>query len=160
MSRLSVVPDKTGDQAFRTRRRRYAIAAIAVLIASGIVTFYVAEGRSSSSSSSCYAVPAVPEAVPCVAGYNFTVTVNYTGPWRLSYQGYNVSKLTVNGTYTGTGFNSTTLLVKGSANGWKLCAKAQKLDASNFTLGLSIGAENSTSLPFGSTTVCESTTYV
>jgi hypothetical protein len=113
---------------------------------------------SEPANSSCYYV--LPEAVPCVMGQNFTLSVNYTGQWGLTYQGYNCSGAgcgiaTTIGSYNGTGFLSATVTVEGTANGWTLCAQAQKLDPSNQTLELKVGSvENSTGVSHGSTSGC------
>lgn len=116
------------------------------------------ETTPSAISSSCYYV--LPEAVPCLPGQNFTLSVNYTGQWKVTYQGYNClgencGKTTVTGSYSGTGFDSRNIAATGSANGWTLCAQAQKLDGSSATLTMVLGGENSTSLPFGSASFCD-----
>jgi hypothetical protein len=115
---------------------------------------------STSSSVSCnYVIPA-----PCPGGQTFTLSVNYTGPWRVTYQGYNAAACsdcygngtqTLSGSYDGSGFNSRNITVSGQANGWTLCAQAQKSDASGSVLTIDVsGVRNETSLPFGSTLVC------
>lgn len=112
------------------------------------------------SSVSCdYVIPG-----PCPNGQTFTLLVNYTGSWRVTYQGYNAaacsdcfnnSTQTLNGSYDGSGFNSRNVTVGGQANGWTLCAQAQKSDASGLVLILQVsGAGNQTSLPFGTTSAC------
>ncbi len=112
---------------------------------------------SSVSSSSCYYY--IPEAVPCSTGFNFTLSVNYTGPWKLTYQGYNglgISNFTtVSGNYGGTGFDSRNITVGGSHNGWTLCVQALKLDASNSTMSLTISGATTTSLQSGSISTCQ-----
>jgi hypothetical protein len=90
--------------------------------------------------------------------------VNYSGSWKLVYQGYNsLSKsnvTSVSGSYSGTGFDSRVIAVNGSNNGWTLCAQAQKLDAFNSTLVLTITGHNKTSLPYGSASTCSEVQYV
>ena len=91
--------------------------------------------------------------------YTFTVTVNYTGPWKLSYQGYNslgrANPTNVSGSYSGTGINSTTIALSGlNNNGLTLCAQVQKLDGSNGVLILTVTGHNETSLPYGVTSYC------
>jgi hypothetical protein len=110
-------------------------------------------------TGSCYGLPGT-----CSAGYVFYLTVNYSGPWKVTYQGYNSlgrsNLTTVSGSYIGSMSDSWNINVTGSSNGWTLCAQAQKLDASNFTLVLSIGgADNETSLPYGSTSTCQEVQY-
>jgi len=91
--------------------------------------------------------------------YSFTVSVNYTGPWKLTYHGQiNVGEsnpTNVSGTRTGTGYFSVPVTHSGLNNRvLALCAQAQKLDASNRTLVLAITGHNQTSLPYGSTSTC------
>jgi hypothetical protein len=113
----------------------------------------------STTSSSCAYV--LPQAVPCLIGQNFTVSVNYTGHWEVRYQGYNClgetcGIRTTNGSYIGTGSMLASIMVQGAAGQWTLCAQAQKLDASNTTLTLAIGgARNSTVLAYGSVSACD-----
>ena len=123
---------------------------------------------STASSTSCNYV--LPYAVPCLIGENFTISVNYTGPWTVTYQGYNEDCYnyqtlnstcnsdfqTLSGNYDGSGFNSRNITVSGQENGWTFCAQAQKSDASDsaLTLEVSDGPRNDTSLPFGTTSTC------
>ena len=96
-----------------------------------------------ASSATCdYVIPG-----PCPKGETFTLAVNYTGNWRVTYQGYNAaaysdcyssSTQTLNGSYDGTGFNSRNFTVDGQGNGWTLCAQAQKSDGSSSVLFLSL----------------------
>ena len=97
----------------------------------------------------------------CITPYNytFTLSVNYTGPWKVSYQGYNSlgrsNPTNVSGNYSGAGFNSMTITLRGlSNNGLTLCAQAQKLDASNAILTLTVTGHNETSLPYGVVSYC------
>lgn len=98
----------------------------------------------------------------CLAtySYTFTLSVNYSGPWKLSYRGYNSvgvrsNPTNVSGSYTGTGFYSRNVTLSGLNNsGLTLCAQAQKLDSSNSTLILKVTGYNETSLPYGSTSYC------
>jgi len=123
---------------------------------------------STVSSTSCDYV--LPYAVPCLIGENFTVSVNYTGPWTVTYQGYNEDcynyqpprttcnsdSQTLSGNYDGSGFSSRNITVGGQENGWTFCAQAQKSDASRSTLILEVsnGPRNETSLPFGTASTC------
>jgi hypothetical protein len=115
---------------------------------------------STVSSTSCdYVIPG-----PCPNGQTFALSVNYAGPWTVTYQGYNdvcgskctnSSLQTLLGSFDGSGFNSRNITVGGQGNGWTFCAQAQKSDASSSTLTLEVaGSQNKTSLPFGSTSNC------
>ena len=114
----------------------------------------------SSSSASCDgAYPVCPE-----SGQTFTLSVNYTGAWRVSYQGYdtagcsncyNNSALALRGSYDGSGPNTRSITLNAEGMGWTLCAQAQKSDASSSALILYVlGARNETSLPFGTASAC------
>jgi len=114
-----------------------------------------------SSSSTCSGYP---PAGDCIGPFNvtFTLSVNYSGPWKLSYQG--CTGIAVNcgftgdfviGNITGTGFYSRPITLTGlSNNGLSLCAQAQKLDASSATLILKVTGYNETSAPYGSASYC------
>jgi len=96
----------------------------------------------------------------------FTISVNYSGPWKLSYQGYTTFGLGganptgANVTVTGSGVYSKSITLSGPHNnGLALCADAQKSDASNATLVLAVtghvsGGKNETNLPNGSVFTC------
>jgi len=91
--------------------------------------------------------------------YTFTISLNYTGPWRLTYQGYasmgESNPTNANGNLTGNGPYSRPVILTGpNNNGLTLCATAQKLDGSNTTLTLAVTGSNSTSAPYGSVTYC------
>ena len=82
--------------------------------------------------------------------YTFTISVNYTGPWKLTYQGNNVS-----GNNAGSGFFSKAVTLSDLNTKWlTLCATAQKLDGSYKTLTLTVTGHNETSLPYGVTSYC------
>jgi len=90
---------------------------------------------------------------------NLGLTVNYTGPWTLTYQGYNSlgksNPTSTSGSCNGTGFYSLPVSVSGSTSeALTLCAQAQKLDSSNATMILTITGDNETSLPNGSVSYC------
>jgi hypothetical protein len=113
---------------------------------------------SSVASSSCSGSP--PDG-NCIAtySYTFTLSVNYSGPWTLTYQGYNSlgksNPTNVSGSYNGTGFYSKPITLSGlDNNGLTLCAQAQKLDASSSTLILTVTGHNETSVPYGSASYC------
>jgi len=114
-----------------------------------------------TSSTSCdYVIPS-----PCPSGQTFTLIVDYTGAWRVTYQGYNApscsdclnnSTETLTGNYDGSGFNARNVTVSGQANGWTICAQAQKSDASSSVLVLIVsGVQNETSIAFGTASACE-----
>ena len=99
--------------------------------------------------------------------YDFTIIVNYTGAWTVTYYGYRnpgpsvgSSGFTPNGSYlqkniNGTGNYTTSATLSGAdTQGLTLCASATKLDSSNSTLTISIGRSNSTSQPYGTTYIC------
>jgi hypothetical protein len=98
-------------------------------------------------------------AAPGTWTYAFDLSVNYNGPWSLSYQGYNSlgksNPTNATGSCDGTGSYGLQVTVAGSnKNALTLCAKAQKLDGSNSTLTLTVTGHNETSLPYGSVSYC------
>jgi hypothetical protein len=112
----------------------------------------------SSSTSSCSGSPPTGDCISAYS-YTFTLSVNYTGPWKLAYEGCSgmgtCSLTPVMGSLNGTGFFSTPVTVSGlDNNGLTLCAQAQKLDGSGATLILTVTGYNETSLPYGSTSYC------
>jgi hypothetical protein len=137
------------------------VVVIFLLLATGIIAAYiyyvgtVPESSTTTSSNYCgfYPIPG-----PCLTHENFQVWVNHTGSWRVTYQGYdcmNCNVTTVSGIYGGTRFDNRTAAGAGAGPDWMLCAQAEKSDAYNATLALRVeGAENSTALPFGSTSIC------
>jgi hypothetical protein len=97
----------------------------------------------------------------CPGNYSstFTISVNYTGPWRLTYQGYasggESNPTNVKGNLTGTGPYSRPVTLSGpDNNGLTLCATAEKLDGSSSTLTLTVTGSSETSVPYGSTSYC------
>ena len=92
----------------------------------------------------------------------FTVTVEYDGPWGLSYQGYlgaGTSGTPVqSGNFYGHGATNETITVSGTDTyGITACVQAQKLDASNAVLILKLPPSNSmnqTALPYGTVRLC------
>jgi len=110
------------------------------------------------SSTICYNPLPGTEGYSCVAGENFTISVAYSGPWVVEYQGYNSpgvsNDTTVLGSYQGDGNDSRIVTVPG-LNQWTLCAEAQKLDSSDGNLTLTVGEKSSTSVPFGSVSSCD-----
>ncbi len=97
--------------------------------------------------------------------HTFTISVNYSGPWKLSYQGYTTYGLGganptgANVTVTGSGAYSKSITLSGPHNeGLALCADAEKLDSSNITLVLTVtgpqGGHNESPLPNVSILAC------
>jgi hypothetical protein len=95
--------------------------------------------------------------------YDFTLTVNYSGSWSVSWRGFHNSEISspsstenyTGGTYSGSGSNARTVALSGdNFHFLTLCATASKLDRSNSTLTLTSTGSNSTSLPYGSTYYC------
>jgi hypothetical protein len=143
------------------------IVVIVVIIVIGTIGFVVLDSPSthpmmptttSTTSSSCSGYPPGGD---CLAtySYTFTLSINYTGPWKLSYEGYNSlgesNPINVSGNDTGSGFYSKAVTLSGSNdNGLTLCATAQKLDGSDSTLILTVTGHNQTALPYGSTSYC------
>jgi hypothetical protein len=116
------------------------------------------QSSTSSTSSTCSGYPPVGNC-PDTYSYTFTVSVNYTGPWKLTYLGYNNLGITnptnVSGSYTGTGFFAKNVTMTSvDTGGLTLCAQAQKLDASTAALILTVTGYNETSLPYGSVSYC------
>jgi hypothetical protein len=113
---------------------------------------------SSSSSSTCSGYPPGGNCL-AIYSYTFTLSVNYTGPWKVTYQGYNSlgksNPINVSGSRSGTGYFSIPITLSGlNNNGLTLCAQAQKLDASNSTLILTVTGHNETSVPYGTVSYC------
>ena len=111
-----------------------------------------------SSTSTCSGYPPGGD---CIApySYTFTISVNYNGPWKMSYHGETnvgeANETMITGNRTGNGFYSTPVTLAGLNDEWlTLCAQAQKLDASNSTLILTVTGSNETSLPYGSVSYC------
>jgi len=92
---------------------------------------------------------------------SFTIYINYSGSWQVSYQGYNsqIQQYPTNdsGVFSGSGSTMRTETVTGNiSNGLSLCATAKKLDSSNQTLSLTVDQSPSQKLSStsGSVTVC------
>ena len=113
---------------------------------------------STTTSSSCSGYPPGGNC-PGTYSYTFTVSVNYTGPWKLTYLGYNylgkTNPTNVSGSYTGSGFFAKNVTMTSvDTGGLTLCGTAQKLDGSSSTLILTVTGYNETSLPYGSVSYC------
>jgi hypothetical protein len=135
-----------------TKKTAVVLGAVAIVIVAGLEVILT---RSPNSCSG------FPPGGDCVArySYTFTLSVNYSGPWKLTYQGYNSlaksNPTDVGGSFNGTGTFSKSITLSGLNNqGLTLCANAQKLDASTSTLVLTITGQNETSLPYGSVSYC------
>lgn len=156
----------------KLRRRAIGRGAVVGLIATIVVvsaaTFVIARQANSGASttlspnpggsSSCSGYPPGGDCISTYS-YTFTLSLNYSGPWKLSYQGYNSmgksNPTGVSGSYSGTGPYSIPVTLSGlDNNGLTLCAQAQKLDGSSGTLILTVTGSNETSAPFGEVSYC------
>jgi hypothetical protein len=100
----------------------------------------------------------------CLANYSydFTLIINYTGPWTATYYGsrsmsadFVSSGSYIQNHFNGTGNYATSVTLSGpNTQGLLLCASATKLDSSTSPLTISIGRSNSTSQPYGTTYIC------
>jgi hypothetical protein len=127
-----------------------------VVVLAGAGSSYAIFAYSNNHTPSCSGYPPGGD---CRANYSytFTISVNYTGPWRLTYQGYasmaESNPTNANGNLTGNGPYSRPVTLAGpNNNGLTLCATAQKLDASDATLTVIVTGSNSISAPDGSVT--------
>jgi len=92
----------------------------------------------------------------------YILSVNYNGPWGVSYQGYlgeGTSGAPVqSGNFYGHGASNESVTVSGTdPYAITICVEAQKLDASNSLLVLRIlptDVANQTSVPYGTTMSC------
>jgi hypothetical protein len=103
---------------------------------------------------------------PGNVSYTFRVSVNYSGPWQVTYYGYhgvgalcNPHVVTVNytgGNFRGTGsFEKSITLLGLNFEGVSLYVKAQKLDSSSSLMILGVGSSSdNTVLPYGQTSLC------
>ncbi|MGA2876427.1 MAG: hypothetical protein ABSE82_12915, partial [Nitrososphaerales archaeon] len=107
----------------------------------------------------------MPAEIECPHFFNetYTISVNYDGPWGLSYQGYlGVGTINSNLFETGNFFghgqaNESITISATDSSGITTCVEAQKLDASNSILALQIlpaHVANQTALPYGTTKGC------
>ncbi len=93
---------------------------------------------------------------------NWTISVNYSGPWGVNYQGWlgdiSSGQLVTSGSFFGDSPGARTVSITGWSDlGNSLCAQAQKLDASNSTLSVTILpplVSNQTSAAYGTTQTC------
>jgi len=118
------------------------------------------KAANTTTSTSCTATGGI--GCPHFLNNTYTIRVNYTGPWGLTYHSYlgmgapPDGTLLQSGEFFGHGPSSELVNVAGTSTiGTAVCVEAQKLDATNTTLTLSIAsATNQTSIAYGSTTVC------
>ena len=118
----------------------------------------LSQTTSTTTSTSCSGYPPGGNC-PGTYSYTFTISVNYTGPWKLTYQGYNnlgqYNLTGVSGNATGSGFYTKSVTLSAlNTGGLTLCATAQKLDGSSSTLILTVTGFNETSIPYGSVSYC------
>jgi hypothetical protein len=121
--------------------------------------------HTTSNSTTCTvtSMPAAISECPHFFNQTYIISVSYGGPWGASYQGYlgneGSGQLVESGSFYGHAPGNGPVTVTGwSASGEiTLCAEAQKLDASNSTLVLTIlptTVTNQTSLAYGTTKSC------
>jgi hypothetical protein len=99
---------------------------------------------------------------PHLLNNSYSVSVDYAGPWGISYQGYLLDtgssneSMVESGSFYGHGPANQSIIVTGvSETGTAICAQAHKLDASNLTLTLRIAsATNETSMAYGAAKIC------
>jgi len=101
--------------------------------------------------------------------YSFQVSIDYSGSWSAIYCGFHSVGAPQNscvgidnytgGSFSGTGSSTRPITLSGpDTNGLAMCVQAEKLDTSNNTLTLSIGAStdnDNTSRPSGTATLCQ-----
>ena len=135
------------------RNRAVASLLIIAIIAGAIAAYYIGSSHGSATTSvSTTTCTGYPPAGDCITTYSatFTISINYSGPWKLTYEGNDVS-----GNDTGRGFFSEGVTLSDLTTNWlRLCATAQKMDGSNDTLILTVTGHNETSLPYGATSYC------
>ena len=111
-----------------------------------------------SSTTSCSATGGI--GCPHFLNETFVISINYTGPWGLSYQGYLGSDMSLveSGNFFGHGLTSESITLSGTDTvGITACVEAQKLDASSSAIIVTLGSSadsNQTSLPYGTAKVC------
>ena len=133
---------------------------IVALVAGAGAGYYVGSSNGSNTKTVTTTCSGYPPAGDCITPYSttFNLRVNYTGPWKVTYQGYNSGGRNISGGYSGAGFNSTMITLTGLSNGFlTLCAQAQKLDSSGDLLILTITGYNETSMPYGVVSYCGGT---
>ena len=140
-----------------SQRSSPVVAALVIVLVVGTVATL---GYYEFKPSSCSGYPPGGNCVEPYS-YSFAISVNYTGQWKLNYSGQtNVGEsnpYNVTGTHTGSGDSTFSVTLSGLNNRMLyVCATAQKLDATNSTLYLSIGSiyPKNTSVPDGSVFVC------
>ncbi|MDG6906876.1 MAG: hypothetical protein JRN20_13935 [Nitrososphaerota archaeon] len=125
-------------------------------------TVFLSSAITTSTSISC-SYSTYPEALVCPTflSQTWNVSVDYNGPWGLSYQGYLGSGTSgspiESGSFFGHGPTNESITVSAVGSGITACVEAQKLDNSNSVLVLNLltgNAHNSTSLPFGTVKLC------
>ena len=113
-----------------------------------------------STTTSCTATGGI--GCPHFMNMNWTISVSYTGPWGVTYQGWlgdqTSGQLVVSGSFYGNSTGSKTINVSGTTDyGITVCAEAQKLDSSTSNLTVSIlppNVTNQTSAAYGTARTC------
>jgi hypothetical protein len=113
-----------------------------------------------STTTSCTATGGI--GCPHFMNDSWTISVNYTGPWGATYQGWlgeqASGQLVASGSFYGNTTGSKTINVSGTTDyGITVCVEAQKLDSSASTLAVSIlppNVTNQTSSAYGTAKAC------
>jgi len=144
-------------------KNRKVIIILAIIIGAGL-SFYVFNALVAGGGYPPFC-SGYPPSGNCHANYSYTFTiyVNYSGPWSLTFRGFHNSELAevnsednyTGGFYQGNGSTGITETLSGDDYYFlTACAEAQKMDNSNSTLTLTVTGSNSTALPFGIVTYC------
>ncbi len=123
-------------------------------------TILTSGNAGASTTTSCTATGGI--GCPHFMNNNWTISVSYTGPWGVTYQGWlgdqTSGQLVVSGSFYGNTTASKTINVSGTTDyGITVCAEAQKLDSSTSTLTVSIlppNVSNETSAAYGTARTC------
>ena len=124
------------------------------------ITRSVMVTNTSSTTSACTSTGGL--GCPHFFNQTFIISVDYSGPWGLSYQGYlgtgTSGSLIEAGNFFGHGSTNESITVSGTdTSGVTACVEAQKLDASSSVLILKLPTSNTvnqTSLPYGTAKLC------
>lgn len=160
--RSDILNGKRSNSTTCMNAKNLALGVLAILIvvfaSLTAIEFSQNQSNNSAPSTTCTATGGI--GCPHFVHDNFTISVTYAGPWGLTYRGYlgdsQSGQPVTSGSFYGHAFANETVTVAGvSTVGTSICAEAQKLDASNSTLVLSIASSsNQTSIAYGRTQVC------
>lgn len=124
----------------------------------GLIVYGISREASSTTVIECCTMQISTQNTNFTWSYNFPIAINYSGSWNLVYQGYNgTTPNNVMGNQSGVGNYRVTVTLYGRGYVQRtLCANATKLDPQKSNLTLIVDyRSNSTSLPYGKATVCE-----